>query len=123
MSTGEAFTAFVGFQVKLPTGKTIRAQPLPWKKAVEYMARLTRWRKTPTYAGMAEELAPMLDEFADVVKLNDADRAAFEELEFLKAVDVIQVFFTLRSPGPDPEIVPEPEPPTSPEASPSPSST
>lgn len=110
MSTSEALAAFVGFDVKLPTGKTVRGQPLPYKKALEYMKRLSAYGASPSDVTCQQELVPMVQEFPTVVKLTPPE--PFEELSFGEAVNVIRTFFRLQR-G-DTELVPPPA--TSPSA-------
>lgn len=106
MSTSEALTAFVGFDVKLPTGVTVRAQPLPYKTALDYMARLAKYRASPTDDVVQAELVPMVQGFAAAVQLTPAE--ALDACSFGEVVNVIRTFFTLQRA--ETELLPAPSP-------------
>ena len=107
--------AYFFVDVTLPTGRTIRAKPLPWRHGLRWLGMLTDYETGKQT--LEQSLIPVLEEFPAVLGIEGDDLQELEGLTLGEIYVLVKRFLSLqrtkgRSPSPAPAasspVVPSP---------------
>ena len=99
MSKTASFEAIGGLEITLPSGRVVKAKPLPWRKAMEFLALFEQAKeKQEPYTKTLEIIVALLPE---VVGLSPGD---LDELDLGQLDDLVARFFHLGRNGQPPAM-------------------
>jgi len=94
-------------EVVLPTGRTIRAKPLPWKHGLRWLGILTDYEVGKLT--LEQSVVPVLEEFPTVLGITGDDLQELEALSLGEIYSLVKRFLFLRRTPPTratPPLVP-----------------
>lgn len=81
-------------EVVLPTGRTIRAKPLPYKHGLRWLGILTDYEQGKV--DLEQSVIPMLEEFPTVLGIDGADLQELESLTLGEIYVLVKRFLFLQ---------------------------